>query len=389
MAVYYALSVKQPWAALLVHGIKTVEVRSWRTARRGRVLIHAARIPDERPEAWSRVPAELEQAARQLGGVVGAADLTDCRAYRSLATFCADRDRHLNEPSWFRPPLLYGFTFANPALLPFRPCHGQTRFFQVQAASEGVSRAEEPVGPFGRPRLLVSVRSAAEAVASLVGGASLIDVKEPGSGPLGRAADATISEVVAAVGGQAPVSAALGEWRDPGAQDWPTALPGLAYLKWGLAGCGGMYLWKPLLRAIMRNLAGRQPGVAVAVAAYADWRQARAPRPDEVCSFACENGRSVFLLDTWAKDGKTLLDWVSPGEVQTWCARCRAAGVRVALAGSLGPEQMRALLPTCPDWFAVRGAACTGGRRDAPIDPARVRQLVEMLDGVREAPREG
>jgi uncharacterized protein (UPF0264 family) len=389
MAAYYALSVKQPWAALLVHGIKTVEVRSWRTGRRGRVLIHAARIPDERPEAWSRVPADLEQAARQLGGVVGAADLTDCRAYRSLEAFCADRGRHLNEPSWFRPPLLYGFTFSNPAVLPFRPCHGQTRFFQVEAASEGVNRAEEPASPLRRPRLLVSVRAAAEAVAALVGGASLIDVKEPARGPLGRADDAVISEVVAVVGGQAPVSAALGEWRDPGAQDWPTALPGLAYLKWGLAGCGGMYLWKPLLRAVMRNLSDRQPGAAVAAAAYADWRQARAPRPDEVCSFVCENGRGVFLLDTWGKDGKTLLSWVSPAEVSAWCARCQTAGVRIALAGSLGPEEMSALLPACPDWFAVRGAACTNGRRDAPIDPARVRQLADMLAGVREGPREG
>ena len=32
----YALSVKQPWATLLVHGLKTIEVRAWPTARRGR-----------------------------------------------------------------------------------------------------------------------------------------------------------------------------------------------------------------------------------------------------------------------------------------------------------------------------------------------------------------
>ena len=39
----YALSVRQPWAALLVAGRKTVEVRTWSTAVRGRVFIHAAR----------------------------------------------------------------------------------------------------------------------------------------------------------------------------------------------------------------------------------------------------------------------------------------------------------------------------------------------------------
>jgi uncharacterized protein (UPF0264 family) len=386
MVQQYALSIKQPWATLLVHGLKTIEVRSWRTARRGRVLIHAARIPDERPEAWSRVPPQLQQAARQVGGVLGSAVLTDCRAYRSLEAFCADRSRHLNEPSWFRPPLLYGFTFTNPTPLPFVPCPGQTRFFLAEgpAAAEGPQRAEA-----GGPRLMVSVRGAAEVEAALAGGAALIDVKEPLRGSLGRADDAVITEVARAVRGRAPVSAALGEWRQPGAQDWPSSLPALSFLKWGLAGCGGMYLWKPLLRAVARNLTGRQPGVAVAAAAYADWRQARAPQPDEVCAFACEQGVGAFLLDTWAKDGKTLLDWVSSQEVAGWCARCRAAGVPVALAGSLGPEQIQALLPARPTWFAVRGAACAGGRRDAPIDASRVRRLAELMaDGVTMARRE-
>jgi uncharacterized protein (UPF0264 family) len=388
MVQQYALSVKQPWAALLVHGLKTIEVRSWRTARRGRVLIHAARIPAERPEAWSRVPPALQEAARQVGGILGAAELIECRAYRSLEAFCADRARHLNEPSWFRPPLLYGFTFANPRVLPFVACSGQTRFFPLAAeapTADGSSQAAAAAGP----RLVVSVRGAAEVEAALAGGAALIDVKEPARGSLGRADDPTITEVVQAVRGRVPVSAALGEWRQPGAQDWPAALPNLAFLKWGLSGCGGMYLWKPLLRAVARNLTARQPGVTVAAAAYADWRQARAPRPDEVCAFACEQGFGAFLLDTWGKDGRTLLDWVSPQDVAGWCARCHAAGVPVALAGSLGPEQIQALRSARPTWFAIRGAACAGGRRDAPIDAGRVRLLADLIaDGVREARRE-
>ena len=31
---HYALSLKQPWAALLVHGLKSIEVRRWAAARR-------------------------------------------------------------------------------------------------------------------------------------------------------------------------------------------------------------------------------------------------------------------------------------------------------------------------------------------------------------------
>ncbi len=128
----YALSLKQPWAALLVYGRKTIEVRRWPTARRGPVLIHAARIPDSRPEAWALVPAELQEAARLVGGIIGSGDLTGCIAYRSRNNFAADRSRHLNDPSWFQEPVLYGFTFANLTVLPFRAYPGWMRFFPVE-----------------------------------------------------------------------------------------------------------------------------------------------------------------------------------------------------------------------------------------------------------------
>src|SRR4051812_12944434 len=89
-------------------------------------------------------------------------------------------------------------------------------------------------------KLLVSVRSAAEAEAALTGGAGLIDVKEPSRGPLGRADDATIAAVVRIVAGRVPVSAALGELAD-GQPAYPG--PGLAFVKRGLAACGARPDW--------------------------------------------------------------------------------------------------------------------------------------------------
>jgi hypothetical protein len=83
----YALSLKQPWATLLAHGLKSIEVRAWPTARRGPILIHAARVSDPRPEAWAQVPAELRDEAEMVGGIVGNAKLADCRAYRTAAEF--------------------------------------------------------------------------------------------------------------------------------------------------------------------------------------------------------------------------------------------------------------------------------------------------------------
>jgi hypothetical protein len=135
----YALSLKQPWAALLTHGRKSIEVRNWPTPRRGRILIHAARIPDPRPEAWAHVKTpELKAAAGLVGGIIGAADLTGCLEYRTPEGFAADQSRHLNDPAWFKPPVLYGFTFAAMEVLPFRKLPGWMRFFPVPPAKANV-----------------------------------------------------------------------------------------------------------------------------------------------------------------------------------------------------------------------------------------------------------
>jgi ASCH domain len=41
-----ALSVRQPWAALLLDGRKPVENRTWSTRHRGPLVIHAGHTPD-------------------------------------------------------------------------------------------------------------------------------------------------------------------------------------------------------------------------------------------------------------------------------------------------------------------------------------------------------
>jgi hypothetical protein len=131
----HALSLKQPWAALLVHGRKSIEVRNWPTPRRGRILIHAARIPDMRDEAWKHVTADLHDAAQLVGGIVGAATLVDCRAYNSQAEFDHDRSRHLNESAWFEPPKMFGFVFEGLEVQPYRRFPGWMRFFAVSPAA--------------------------------------------------------------------------------------------------------------------------------------------------------------------------------------------------------------------------------------------------------------
>jgi uncharacterized protein (UPF0264 family) len=227
--------------------------------------------------------------------------------------------------------------------------------------------------------LLVSVRNSTEADAALAGGADLIDVKEPKRGPLGPADANVIESVLSRVAGRVPVSAAWGELR---ADAQLPRLPNLRYVKWGLAGWQGRD-WRAMLD---RLRAASEPGrQQVVFTAYADWRRAAAPPLAEVVAFAQERPGSVLLLDTFDKSPAadrarpfTLLDWIPMRELVRLSARCREAGIRVALAGSLGPLEVAALARSGATWLAVRGAVCHGGRGGI-VCTDQVRALIELL----------
>jgi uncharacterized protein (UPF0264 family) len=219
--------------------------------------------------------------------------------------------------------------------------------------------------------LLVSVRDVEEARQAVLGGADLIDVKEPARGSLGRADDRVIAAVIAEVAGRRPVSAALGDLLPGISVD---VVPGLAFAKWGLADSAGTP-WQERLREAARALpAGCQP-VAVA---YADALAARAPLPAAVCDFACTQ-RWPLLIDTFEKTGKSLLDHLDMDELAQLGRCCRAAAIPLALAGSLSQADIARLRPLEPDWFAVRTAACRDGQRTGPICAIQVRKLVQTL----------
>ena len=114
------ISVRQPWAWLIVAGHKDIENRTWRTSYRGRLLVHAslATEPDDFPvqrewiENWTGIviPEDLPR-----GAIVGSATLTD------VLDLYAPAGRLCFSP-WFEGP--YGFEmadaveFAEP--IPFR-----------------------------------------------------------------------------------------------------------------------------------------------------------------------------------------------------------------------------------------------------------------------------
>jgi len=221
-----------------------------------------------------------------------------------------------------------------------------------------------------RPRLLVSVRTVSEANKALAGGADVIDIKEPDNGPLGRATPQIMEQIVGAVAGQAPVSAALGEL-----VEWAEfVLPSnLRYAKVGLAGAPTD--WPVRLAGLFNQLV---PVAPIAVA-YADDPQADAPSVGSVLRWACEYGAEGLLIDTADKRSGGLFDWASPEKVSGWINAAHDAGLMIALAGSLRGNSLLRAIELGPDLIAVRGAACINGDRHRGIDPSRVRALAHLV----------
>lgn len=115
------LSIKQPWAWLIVHGYKDIENRTWSTKHRGPFLIHAGKNTDleayyKFKDIYLGLPNLLEFPR---GSIVGRADLVDC-VTRSNS-------------EWFEGPTGFVLARAQPCT-PF-PWKGKLGFFQIHPAA--------------------------------------------------------------------------------------------------------------------------------------------------------------------------------------------------------------------------------------------------------------
>lgn len=119
-----ALSIRQPWAWLIVHGYKDVENRDWRIHQRGRILVHASkgctRREYEAAVAFAQplLPAEvaipkLEDLPR--GGICGSVEIANCVSSSDSPWFVGD----------------HAAVLRNPKPMEFRPMAGQLGLFDV------------------------------------------------------------------------------------------------------------------------------------------------------------------------------------------------------------------------------------------------------------------
>ena len=116
------LSLKQPWAQLVVEGKKKIELRKWNTHFRGKFLIHASKNPDM--NAIEKFNLDLTKLP--LGFIIGEATITKVKDYaKNKKEFKQDSNLHLANNSWGN----YGFVLENPKQIPPIPAKGQLNFW--------------------------------------------------------------------------------------------------------------------------------------------------------------------------------------------------------------------------------------------------------------------
>ncbi len=114
-----ALSLKQPFAELILQGKKKIELRKWNTHFRGEFLIHSSKKPDNK--------AMKKFGFKELpcGFILGKARIVDVKKYENNKKHSMDKSLHLADDTWGN----YGFVLKNIKRIKPIKCKGNLGFW--------------------------------------------------------------------------------------------------------------------------------------------------------------------------------------------------------------------------------------------------------------------
>lgn len=167
------ITIKQPWASLIVEGIKDVENRTWKTNFRGRILIHAGiektsgliakyLSHEQHIEFRKKVGYSGLDFLEPTGAIIGSVEIVDCvinhpsiwaeKTHFVSKTFydkCIYTDKDwafdIKENLVLKKDITYNWVLANPIKFPEPiPCKGKLSFWDYPNI---LSEPEEKDGP--------------------------------------------------------------------------------------------------------------------------------------------------------------------------------------------------------------------------------------------------
>lgn len=98
------LTIKEPWATLIIEGYKKYEFRSWKTNYRGKILIHAGlTMEKDMSERFKDYNLNCSK-----GAIIGEAQLVDCilvdkefnKKLKEIDSIVYGRSNHIENYAW-------------------------------------------------------------------------------------------------------------------------------------------------------------------------------------------------------------------------------------------------------------------------------------------------
>ncbi len=226
-------------------------------------------------------------------------------------------------------------------------------------------------------KLLVSPINVEEAKICKLGGADIIDVKNPKEGSLGANFPWMI-KAVKNTAGVIPVSATIGDFNyKPGTAALAAlgaAVAGADYIKVGLYDIQTREQAMEMLTNIVRSVKEYDKNKKVVASGYSDYKRINSISPFELPAIGEAAGVDVVMMDTGIKDGRSTFEFLSNEELKEFVTGAKDHGLQTALAGTIKFGDIPSLKSISPDIIGVRGCVC-GGDRNSSIR----KELVEKL----------
>ena len=217
-----------------------------------------------------------------------------------------------------------------------------------------------------------------------MGGADIIDVKNPTEGPLGANFPWIIQDIVKIVPNNIETSCTIGEMPNcPGSISLAArgaATIGVNYIKVGLSGLRKKQETINFLTNIVKSVKDYNSKIKIVITGYADAEKIGSINPLMVPKITSKVQADVAMIDTAIKDGSSLFNYLNDHQLSNFINEANKFKLITALAGSLKKEELAKVYSLGADIAGIRGAACTfGDRIKGQITRERVSEIVGYL----------
>lgn len=233
-------------------------------------------------------------------------------------------------------------------------------------------------------QLLVSAINLEEAKQATLGGADILDVKNPKEGSLGANFPWIIREICDYANNQIIVSTTIGDVPyKPGTVSLAalgSAVSGSNYIKVGLYGPKNYEESLEIMDAVVKTIKEYDESITVVACGYADAYKVGSILPEDIPKVAKDSNSDLAMLDTYIKDGHSLTDHMTTEQLQDFVNQSHEYGLKVALAGSVNKDDVAMLKSIGCDIMGVRGCVCTDGdRNNGTINRELVQDLKDNI----------